>query len=252
MSNLLLIFMMPFVGTALGSLGVYFLKGEINPKIEKAILGFASGVMIAALMWSLLLPAIEDGGYFSAGLGFILGIVLLLILDYVTPHLHLNDDKPEGCKSCFGKSALLVLAITLHNFPEGLSVGAGAGAADTISNVSFASSLALSIGIAIQNIPEGLVVAMPLYQAGKSKTKAFCLGAASGMVEPIAAIIAFLFVSNLTGILPYLLSFAAGAMFYVVVEEMIPEASKGEHSNLNVIGAAIGFVLMMALDGIFS
>lgn len=252
MANLFLIFFMPFIGTALGSLGVYFLKKEMNPKFEKLILGFASGVMIAALMWSLLLPAIEDGGYVTSGIGFILGIALLLALDNLTPHLHLNEDKPEGCKSCLGKSALLVLAITLHNFPEGLAVGAGAGAAETMVNVSFASSLALSIGIAIQNIPEGLVVAMPLYQAGKSKTKAFILGSLSGFVEPIAAIVAFFFVSSLTGILPYLLSFAAGAMFYVVVEEMIPEASKGEHSNLNVIGAALGFVMMMALDGIFA
>lgn len=252
MRNNLLVFMMPFFGTALGSLGVFFLKKEMNEKLEKLILGFASGVMIAALMWSLLLPAIEDGGYFVSGTGFILGIFLLLLLDHLTPHLHLNDDKPEGCSSCLGKSALLVLAITLHNFPEGLAVGAGAGAADTFSGVSFASSLALSIGIAIQNIPEGLVVAMPLYQAGKSKKKAFILGSLSGLVEPVAAIAAFFFVSSLTGILPYLLSFAAGAMFYVVVEEMIPEASKGEHSNLNVIGAALGFVLMIALDGIFA
>lgn len=243
---------MPFVGTAIGSLGVYFLKKEMNPKFEKLILGFASGIMIAAMMWSLLLPAIEDGGHVTAGIGFILGILLLLALDKFIPHLHLNEDKPEGRSSGLGKSALLVLAITLHNFPEGLAVGAGAGAAETMANVTFASSLALSIGIAIQNIPEGLVVAMPLYQAGKSKTKAFIMGSLSGFVEPIAAIAAFFFVSSLTGVLPYLLAFAAGAMFYVVVEEMIPEASKGEHSNLNVIGAAIGFVLMMALDGIFA
>ena len=252
MRDLLIVFFMPFVGTAIGSLGVFFLKEKMNKKIEKLILGFASGVMIAALMWSLLLPSIEDGGYIVSGVGFVLGIALLLALDHFTPHLHLNDDRPEGCKSCLGKSALLVLAITLHNFPEGLAVGAGAGAADKMIGVSIASSLALSIGIAIQNIPEGLVVAMPLYQAGKSKTKAFIMGSLSGIVEPIAAIAAFFFVSNLTGILPYLLSFAAGAMFYVVVEEMIPEASKGEHSNLNVIGSALGFVLMMALDGIFA
>lgn len=252
MKEQLLLFLVPFLGTALGSGAVFFFPSGFGKTTEKVIIGFASGVMIAASVWSLLLPAIESSSVYTAALGFILGIGFLLLLDAIIPHLHPNSDEPEGPKSKASKSILLVLSVTLHNIPEGMAVGASAAAAlASGASIPVASALALSLGIALQNLPEGMVVAMPLLNHGGGKWKAFGLGALSGIVEPIGAILAFAFVSRITSLLPFLLSFAAGAMFYVVVEELIPEMSEGEHSNIGTVGAALGFAAMMILDGVF-
>lgn len=249
---LTLIFIVPWIGTTLGSAGVFFLRRQLSNKIQKLILGFASGVMIAALFWSLLLPAIESDGIIPAIIGFSLGIVVLLLFDNITPHLHLDSDRAEGPRSKLGKSALLIFAIILHNIPEGLAVGSSAGVLVSDGmDFSFAGVVALSIGIALQNVPEGLVVALPLYEAGHGKLKAFIQGSLSGVVEPIASVLAFFLIGGVSSLLPYLLSFAAGAMFYVVLEELVPETARGDHSNLGVLGSSIGFVLMMILDGIF-
>ena len=232
----------------MGSASVFVFRSGIGEKTGKAITGFAAGVMIAASVWSLLLPAIDSSSYITAALGFLSGIVLLLALDLLVPHLHATSDKAEGKPSRLSRSALLMLSVTLHNIPEGMAVGAAAAATGSIS---YASALALSLGIALQNFPEGLVVSMPLYKEGKSRGRAFLEGTISGAVEPIGGILAFIFVSFFSSMLPFLLSLAAGAMFYVVVEELIPEASEGEHSNIGTIGAALGFAAMMILDGIF-
>ena len=234
MTELFVLFFVPFIGTMLGAAAVFFLPKGLGVKTEKVVLGFASGVMIAASVWSLLLPAIESSSYYTAAFGFLLGIIFLLALDFVIPHLHPHAETPEGPKSKISKSILLIFSVTLHNIP-----------------VPMASALALSIGIALQNLPEGMVVAMPLMENGKKKWKAFGLGTLSGIVEPIGSFVAFIFVAKVTSLLPVLLSFAAGAMFYVVVEELIPEMSEGEHSNIGTVGAALGFAIMMMLDGIF-
>lgn len=250
--SLFLLFSIPFLGTLLGALAVYFFRSGIGERCGKAISGFAAGVMIAASVWSLLLPAIDESSYMTAAAGFMLGIVFLLLVDTVVPHLHVNAEAAEGRESGLSRSALLMLSVTIHNIPEGMAVGAAAAAAFAAEGgIPYASALALSLGIALQNFPEGLIVSMPLYKEGKSRGRAFLEGAISGAVEPVGAVLAFVFVSALSGLLPLLLSFAAGAMFYVVVEELIPEASEGEHSNIGTIGAAIGFALMMILDGIF-
>ena len=247
--------LIPFVGTTLGSAMVFFMRKEMNGKIKKGLLGFASGVMIAASVWSLLIPAIEmseeQGGipWMPAAMGFLLGIGFLLLLDTLTPHLHLNEDTPEGLPSNLKKTTMLVLAVTLHNIPEGMAVGvtfAGILAGNTM--ISLAGAFALSIGIAIQNFPEGAIISMPLRSEGQSKGKAFLYGAASGVVEPIAALLTILLTSLVVPILPYLLAFAAGAMIYVVVEELVPESQTGKHTNIGTIGVAVGFVLMMVLD----
>lgn len=247
--------LIPFVGTTLGAAMVFFMRKEMNGKIQKGLLGFASGVMIAASAWSLLIPAIEmseeQGGipWMPAAVGFLLGIGFLLLLDTLTPHLHLNEDTPEGLPSNLKKTTMLVLAVTLHNIPEGMAVGvtfAGILAGNTM--ISLAGAFALSIGIAIQNFPEGAIISMPLRSEGQSKGKAFLYGAASGVVEPIAALLTILLTSLVVPILPYLLAFAAGAMIYVVVEELIPESQTGKHTNIGTIGVAVGFVLMMVLD----
>ena len=243
-----ILFIVPFLGTLMGSASVFVFRSGIGEKTGKAITGFAAGVMIAASVWSLLLPAIASSSYITAALGFLSGIVLLLALDLLVPHLHATSDKAEGKPSRLSRSALLMLSVTLHNIPEGMAVGAAAAATGSIS---YASALALSLGIALQNFPEGLVVSMPLYKEGKSRKRAFIEGTISGAVEPIGGILAFIFVSFFSSFLPFLLSLAAGAMFYVVVEELIPEASEGEHSNIGTIGAALGFAAMMVLDGIF-
>lgn len=243
-----ILFIVPFLGTLMGSASVFVFRSGIGEKTGKAITGFAAGVMIAASVWSLLLPAIDSSSYIIAALGFLSGIVLLLALDLLVPHLHATSDKAEGKPSRLSRSALLMLSVTLHNIPEGMAVGAAAAATGSIS---YASALALSLGIALQNFPEGLVVSMPLYKEGKSRGRAFLEGTISGAVEPIGGILAFIFVSFFSSMLPFLLSLAAGAMFYVVVEELIPEASEGEHSNIGTIGAALGFAAMMVLDGIF-
>lgn len=247
--------LIPFVGTTLGAGCVFFLKDQISPLVQKGLLGFASGVMIAASVWSLLIPAIdmsESMGKFSfvpAVVGFAIGIAFLLLMDKLIPHLHLTSDEPEGLKSSLKKSTMLVLAVTLHNIPEGMAVGVVfAGVASGNNNITLAGAFALAIGIAIQNFPEGAIISLPLKTEGKSRSKAFLYGMLSGVVEPVGAFFTILLTSFVVPILPYLLSFAAGAMVYVVVEELIPEASEGEHSNIGTIGFAVGFLIMMTLD----
>ena len=233
---------------------VFLIKDKMNPKVEKLLLGFASGVMIAASIFSLIIPSIEMAtsqniiAYLPASVGFLLGMGFLLLLDSIIPHLHNGSENPEGIKSNLKKKTMMVFAITLHNIPEGMAVGVIFAGALASKNISFASALALSIGIAIQNFPEGAIVSLPLAIEGKSKPKAFLMGMGSGIVEPIAAVITILLSQVMIPILPYLLSFAAGAMIYVVVEELIPESQNGKHSNIATIGVAIGFVLMMILD----
>lgn len=247
--------LIPFLGTALGSGMVFLLKNDIKQSIKKLLLGFASGVMIAASVWSLLIPSIEmseEQGkitWIAPAIGFLLGIVFLLALDSVIPHMHLDKEKPEGVKSKLKKTTMLVLAVTLHNIPEGMAVGVTfAGAMLGNTGITMTGAFALAIGIAIQNFPEGAIISMPLKGEGVSKGKAFLYGALSGIVEPIGAIITIALTNVVIPILPYLLSFAAGAMIYVVVEELIPESQMGEHSNIGTIGVALGFVIMMILD----
>lgn len=248
--------MIPFLGTTLGSACVFFMKGEIKPLVQKALLGFASGVMVAASVWSLLMPSMDmstDMGKFAfvpAATGFLLGILFLLGMDRFVPHLHIGDSKPEGHKSSLKRTTMLVLAVTLHNIPEGMAVGVVfAGMIADNAEISFAGAMALSIGIAIQNFPEGAIISMPLKSEKEvGRGKAFLYGTLSGAVEPVGAMATILLFRFLNPALPYLLAFAAGAMIYVVVEELIPEASQGEHSNIGTIGFAAGFVLMMVLD----
>lgn len=254
-SNLILGILLPFLGTALGTSCVLFMKNEMNDFVQRGLNGFASGVMVAASIWSLLIPAMEQAshmGTFSfipAVAGFWFGILFLLLLDKTIPHLHTNDDEPEGVKANLKKSTMLVLAVTLHNIPEGMAVGVVlAGWISGKTDISLMGALALAIGIAIQNFPEGAIISMPLRAQGETKAKAFTYGVLSGVVEPAAAVITILLSSFVIPILPYLLSFAAGAMMYVVVEELIPEMSAGEHSNFGTITFAIGFTLMLALD----
>ena len=253
--QLLVGLLIPFLGTTLGSALVFLMKDQINKKIEKLLLGFASGVMMAASIWSLIIPSInmakEQGiiEWIPAAVGFLLGIVFLLILDSLIPHLHRGSEEPEGVKSKLQKTTMMFFAVTLHNIPEGMALGVTfAGALIGNTGITVAGAIALAIGIAVQDFPEGAIVSMPLKAEGMSKSKAFLHGALSGIVEPIAAIITILLINVLTPILPYLLSFAAGAMIYVVVEELIPESQAGEHSNIGTIGVAIGFVIMMILD----
>ena len=245
----------PLLGTMLGAAFVFFMKGDMSPRVQKTLLGFASGVMVAASVWSLLIPAMDMGAdagkwsVFPAAVGFLLGIGFLLLLDEATPHLHLGTDKPEGPRSRLSRTAMLALAVTIHNLPEGMAVGVVfAGAEQGISSISLASAVAVSLGIAIQNIPEGAIISMPMRAEGNSRWRSFLLGSLSGAVEPVGALAVVLLASLLTPVLPYMLAFAAGAMFYVVVEELIPEASTGKHTNLSTIGFAVGFVLMMVLD----
>jgi len=245
----------PFLGTTLGSAMVFLMKNKINKKIEKLLLGFASGVMIAASVWSLLIPSIDMAKtqdviqWVPAATGFLLGILFLLGLDSVIPHLHLNTEKPEGIKAKIEKTTMMVLAVTLHNIPEGMAVGVVfAGAIAQNTGITMAGAIALAIGIAIQNFPEGAIISMPLKSEGMSKTKAFFYGTLSGIVEPIGALLTIILTNIVVPILPYFLSFAAGAMIYVVIEELIPESQTGEHSNIGTIGVAIGFVIMMVLD----
>lgn len=247
--------MIPFIGTMLGSAMVFLMKNKINEKLDKILLGFASGVMIAASVWSLLIPSIEMAkesntiSWLPASVGFLSGIIFLLILDNVIPHLHVKENEPEGMKSKLAKTTMMILAVTLHNIPEGMAVGVTfAGAMVSTNNISFSSALALAIGIAIQNFPEGAIISMPLKTEGISKGKAFLYGTLSGIVEPIGAIITILLTNLVVPILPYLLSFAAGAMIYVVAEELIPSSQNGKHSNLGIIGLSLGFVIMMILD----
>lgn len=247
--------LVPFLGTTLGAACVFFLRDELPRNVQKALLGFASGVMVAASVWSLLIPSIdlaEDMGrlaFIPAATGFILGMLFLLGMDRLIPHLHLNSDVPEGIPAKLKKTTMLVLAVTLHNIPEGMAVGVVfAGLVSGQSGVTITGALALAIGIAIQNFPEGAIISLPLKSEGSTKGKAFFNGMLSGIVEPIAAVVTILLTQIILPVLPYLLSFAAGAMIYVVVEELLPEASEGEHSNISTIGFAAGFVIMMILD----
>lgn len=252
--NILIGVLIPFAGTTLGAACVFLLRREINPIVQKTMLGFAAGVMVAASVWSLLIPAMdmsEAMGRFAfvpAVVGFLFGILFLLILDKVVPHLHLDGEKQEGIKSGWKKSTMLMLAVTIHNIPEGASVGIVlAGAMAGGNQITMAAAIALSVGIAIQNFPEGAIISLPLKEeAGKGK--AFLLGMLSGIVEPIAAALALLMASSITPFIPYTLAFAAGAMVYVVVEELIPESAQGSHSNMGTIGFSVGFVIMMILD----
>lgn len=254
MSELIVLFV-PLLGTSLGAAMVFLMRREMNRFLEKALLGFAAGVMIAASVWSLLIPSIhmaEEMGVISwvpATVGFLLGIGFLLLIDTVTPHLHLDSKTPEGVKSGFSNTTMMLLAVTIHNIPEGMAVGvAFAGAVIGDAGITMSAALALSLGIAIQNFPEGAIISMPLRNEGMSRRKAFGCGVLSGIVEPIGAFITILLTSSIRPALPYFLSFAAGAMLYVVVEELIPEAQNGEHTNIGTIGTAVGFVLMMILD----
>ncbi len=245
----------PFMGTALGASMVLFMKNGIPARLQKALLGFASGVMLAALVWSLLIPAMDMSGeqgvtvWLPAAVGLLLGVGFLLLLDVLIPHLHATATVPEGRESKLHKSAMLVLAVTLHNIPEGMAVGvvfAGMRAGNTY--ITAAAAFALSIGIAIQNFPEGAVVSMPLIMNGASRRKAFWLGVMSGAVEPLSAVLTIMLTALVTPVLPYILAFAAGAMLYVVVEELIPDAQTGEHTDIGTIGLALGFVAMLILD----
>ena len=251
--------MIPLIGTSLGSALVFVMKDQINPKVQKGLSGFAAGVMVAASIWSLLIPAmdmIDDKmGKFSwipATVGFLVGIFFLLFLDNAIPHQHIDSEKPEGPKrENLRSTTMMVLAVVIHNIPEGMAVGVTyAGAIYGKGSVSLAQALALSLGIAIQNFPEGAIISMPLRSAGFDKKKSFWAGVGSGVVEPVAAVVTILLSQIMIPILPYLLSFAAGAMFYVVVEELIPEATgEGEnHTNIGTLGFAAGFAIMMILD----
>ena len=255
MTIILIGLLVPLLGTMLGSAFVFFMKGEMSVRLQKSLLGFASGVMVAASVWSLLIPAMDmesESGKWAvmpAAVGFLLGMGFLLLIDCLTPHLHIGTDKPEGLRSQLSRTAMLALAVTIHNLPEGMAVGVVfAGADNATSNISLTSALAVSVGIAIQNIPEGAIISMPMRAEGNSRLRSFLIGSLSGAVEPIGAVAVLLLASLLVPVLPYMLAFAAGAMFYVVIEELIPEASNGQHSNLSTIGFAFGFVLMMVLD----
>lgn len=246
--------MIPFIGTSLGAAMVFFLRKQISDGLQKILTGFAAGVMVAASFWSLLQPALDSSeemgklSFIPAAVGFIIGIGFLLLLDVITPHMHM-DKQVEGPKSGLKRTTKLILAVTLHNIPEGMAVGVVyAGWISGKSDISAAAALALALGIAIQNFPEGAIVSMPLRAEGMSKGKTFWYGVLSGIVEPIAAALTIVAASAVVPILPYLLSFAAGAMMYVVVEELIPEMSEGKHSNIGTVAFAIGFVLMMILD----
>jgi len=247
--------LIPFLGTTLGSAMVFLMKNKLNKNVEKILLGFASGVMIAASVWSLLIPSIDMAesqnkiAWLPATVGFLVGVFFLLVLDSIIPHLHMNSTKPEGLNAKLKKTTMMVLAVTLHNIPEGMAVGVTfAGALAKNATITMAGAFALAIGIAIQNFPEGAIISMPLKSETVSKPRAFLYGTLSGIVEPVGAIITILLTNAIISLLPFLLSFAAGAMIYVVVEELIPELQEGEHSNIGTIGVAIGFVIMMILD----
>ncbi len=253
--NTLLGILIPFAGTTLGAGCVFFMGKAISDSLQRGLTGFAAGVMVAASVWSLLIPSMDESahmgvwGFVPAVIGFWIGVLFLLVLDHVVPHLHQKSVEPEGPKTSLGRSTMLTLAVTLHNIPEGMAVGVVyAGLLAGGGSLSLAGAMALSLGIAIQNFPEGAILSLPLHSEGQPKGKAFMYGALSGVVEPIAAILTILASSLVVPVLPYLLSFAAGAMIYVVVEELIPEMSEGGHSHVGVLAFTLGFTLMMALD----
>ena len=258
MKELIIGILIPFAGTTLGSAMVFLLKNKIKQSLENKLIAVAAGIMLAASIWSLLIPSINLSSnlnklsFIPAASGFMIGILFLLFIDSIIPHLHLNSTKPEGLKSNSLKTTKMLLAVTIHNIPEGMAVGvlfAGVLANDSL--ITLSSAISLAMGIAIQNFPEGAIISMPLKGEGMSKLKSFILGMLSGIVEPIAALITILLINFVSPILPYILAFAAGAMVYVIVEELIPEASSGAHSNLTTIAFAVGFVLMMVLDVVF-
>jgi len=245
----------PFLGTTLGAAGVFFMKGEMSRRLQRSLTGFAAGAMVAASVWSLIIPAMDQSqhmgklAFIPAFVGVWVGFLFLLVLDSIIPHLHINSDSPEGAQSNLGKSTMMVIAVALHNLPEGMAVGVvAAGWLSGNENISFAAAMTLALGIAIQNMPEGAIISMPLKSNGMKNHKAFSYGVVSGIIEPIGAIATILLANLVVPLLPYLLSFAAGAMLYVVVEELIPEMSEGEHSNIGTIFFAVGFTLMMVLD----
>ena len=247
--------LVPFIGTTAGAACVFFMKKDLNRAVQRALTGFAAGVMVAASIWSLLIPGMELSAsmgrlsFLPAVIGFWLGILFLLLLDHVIPHLHLNAEKSEGPKNRLSRTTMMVLAVTLHNIPEGMAVGVVyAGYLSGSAGITAGAAFALSLGIAIQNFPEGAIISMPLHAAGKSKQSAFAGGVLSGLVEPLFGILTIFAIRFILPAMPYLLSLAAGAMLYVVVEELIPEMSEGEHSNIGVLMFAVGFTLMMALD----
>lgn len=257
MKEVMIAIWIPFIGTMLGSACVFFMKGQLKDKVQKALSGFAAGVMIAASVWSLLIPAMdmsEESGmgklsFAPAATGLMLGVLFLLLLDKMIPHLHMNEEESEGPKVELKKSTMLILAVALHNIPEGMAVGVTfAGMLSGDANITFMGAMALTIGIAIQNFPEGAIISMPVCAAGLGKKKAFWYGTLSGIVEPLGALLTIWLSQYFVGMMPYLLAFAAGAMIYVVVEELIPESAAGEHSNIGTIGFSIGFVIMMILD----
>lgn len=247
--------LIPFLGTTAGAACVFFMKKTLGDLVQRSLAGFAAGVMVAASIWSLLIPAIDQAthlgklSFLPAFAGFWCGILFLLALDHLIPHLHVGSEQAEGPKSNLSRTVMMVLAVTLHNIPEGMAVGVMyAGFLSDNPQITAASALALSLGIAIQNFPEGAIISMPLRGEGMSRTKAFVCGVLSGIVEPIGALLTIWLTSSIRPALPYFLSFAAGAMIYVVVEELIPESQNGEHTNIGTIGVAVGFALMMVLD----
>ena len=250
MSPVLTALLIPLLGTALGSAFVFFMKKDMPALLQKVLLGFASGVMVAASVWSLIIPSIEMGKGTSAiippTVGLLAGFAFLLLIDYITPHIHASGEA-EGPESHLSRTAKLALAVTIHNFPEGMAVGVAIAGALT-ADFNMAGALALSLGIAIQNAPEGAIISMPLRAAGNSRWKSFLIGALSGVVEPLGGALVLMLATSILGIMPYMLAFAAGAMLYVVVEELVPEYSQGKHSNIGTIGFALGFALMMVLD----
>lgn len=255
MDGLLIGILLPFAGTTLGAACVFMMRRQMAARLQKALTGFAAGVMVAASVWSLLIPSIEMTGQqglpsiLPAVAGFLVGIVFLLFLDEIVPHQHIESNVSEGPKVRLSKTSKLIFAVTLHNIPEGMAVGVALAAAlEHSTYMPMAAAVALSVGIAIQNFPEGAIVSMPLHAAGNSRPKSFVIGTLSGIVEPVGAILTILLASLVVPVLPYLLAFAAGAMMYVVVEELIPETQHGKHSNLGTLGFAVGFLLMMVLD----
>lgn len=247
--------MIPFLGTTLGAACVFFMKRSMSETVQKILSGFAAGVMVAASVWSLLIPSIEQSetmgrlSFLPAVIGFLFGILFLLLLDYVIPHLHVGSQESEGPKTKLQRATMMVMAVTLHNIPEGMAVGVVyAGYLSGEQSISAMGALALAIGIAIQNFPEGAIVSMPLHAEGVSRKKAFLQGTLSGIVEPLGSLLTIMAAGMIIPALPYLLSFAAGAMIYVVVDELIPEMTAGKHSNIGTIFFAVGFSLMMILD----
>ena len=253
--NTLLVLLIPFAGTVVGAATVFLTRDKVSSRVQNALLGFAAGVMVAASVWSLIIPAIDLSqhldklSWMPSAVGILLGMLFLLTLDSLVPHMHPTGDSAEGLQSKLGRRPMLMLAVTLHNIPEGMAVGAViAGAMQGNSGITIAAALALAVGMAIQNIPEGAIISLPLRAEGASRRKAFGYGALSGIVEPLSAALMILLFEHISPLLPYLLAFSAGAMLYVVVEELVPETQRGEHSNIGTIAFAIGFIIMMVLD----